>query len=129
MISGSTYRVQDQFFEADSSDSLDYTPPQARMEGKSWCSSGSLTESSPRPWLQVTFGMNVNISVIRTAGYNGGLWDWFVDYYMTSFQVYVGNGTEGSLRPLMMESENTTRPIVRLCKLSLLIFLKHVYIN
>ena len=82
------------------------------MEGRSWCSFDDLTESSPRPWLQVTFGMKVNISVIQTAGYDA-LFNFLGDYYLRSFQVHVDNGTEGSLHPLMMESGNTTQPIVR----------------
>ena len=112
LISGSTYKVQDEFFEADSSDEPFYLPQQARLVRRSWCSD-SLTESSPRPWLQITFRMNVNISAIQTGGYNGILPDLFADYHLSRFEVYVSNGTEGSLRPLMMESGNTTRPIVR----------------
>ena len=105
LISGNKYRVQGKFFKASSVDSS-YTPVQARLEGQSWCSSDSLRVSE-RPWLQVTFGMKFNISIIQTGGFNG-----FNDYYLTSFQVYIDNGTVGSLRPLTI-SDDPMQPMVR----------------
>ena len=106
LISGSIYRVPDQFFEADSVDSR-FTPEQARLEGDSWCSN-NLTPSSDPPWLQVTFGMDVNISIIQTGGYSR----FFFEYYVTSFEVYISDGTEESLRPLTMP-DNSTQLMVR----------------
>ena len=100
LISGSRYRVQDQFFEADS-DAGRHSPDQVRLEEASWCSSH--TPSKP-PWLQVTFGMDVNISIIQTGGMD--------NYYVTSFEIHVGDGTEGSFRPVTIP-DNSTQPMVR----------------
>ena len=108
VISGSRYRVQDQFFEADFVDKI-YAPQQARLEGNSWCSSDTLTASSEPPWLQVTFGMDTNISIIQTGGYHGGF---FLNYYVTRFEVHIGDGTEGGLHPLTL-SDSSMQPMVR----------------
>ena len=83
-----------------------YTPQQARLNGDSWCSSDSLTASSEPPWLQVTFGMEFNISKIQTGGHDG-----FYNYYMTRFEVHIGNGTKGSLHPLTI-SDDSIQPVV-----------------
>ncbi len=107
LISGSRYKVSDQFFAADSVDGK-HTPAEARLDGISWCSSDSLPPSS-KPWLQVTFEMDVNISIIQTAGYGGRF---KTDYYVTIFEVHIGNGTEGSLHPLTM-SDDSMETVVR----------------
>ena len=105
LISGSRYNVSDQFFAADSVDDK-YTPEEARLDGISWCSSDSLPTSS-KPWLQVTFEMDVYISIIQTAGFRG-----FYNYYVTRFEVHIGDGTEGSLHPLTI-SDDSMETMVR----------------
>ena len=110
LISGSTYRVPDEFLEADSY--YDGFPPQDGRHGRrSWCES---SDSSERPWFQATFGVNVNISVLQMGGLN--LFDFgfgFNDHYITKFEVHIGDdGTEESLHPLTI-SESSSQPMVR----------------
>ena len=100
LISGSRFRVQDQFFEADSYANLDTSPQQARLDGRSWCSG----LGSERHWIQVTFGMEVNISIIQTNSR-------YSDYYLTKFEVHVGDGTKGNIHPLTI-SDDSLEPIV-----------------
>ena len=97
----------DQFFEANSVDGK-HTPEQARQNGLSWCSSDSLSASSDPPWLQVTFETNVNIFKILIGGYDG----YFRNYYITSFQVHIGDGTTGSLHPLTISDGSTQHLVI-----------------
>ena len=104
LISGSTYRVQDEFLEADSHHN-GFPPQDGRHGRRSWCESSG---SSERPWFQVTFGVNVNISVLQMGGYNG-----FRNHYITRFEIHIGDdGTEESLHPLTT-SEDSAEPLVR----------------
>ena len=101
LISGNRLRVQDQFFEADSNFRMSNSPQQARLDGNSWCSA----IRSGRHWLQVTFGMDVNISIIQTdSGY--------LKFYLTQFEVHIGDGTEGNIHPLTI-SADSSEPLVR----------------
>ena len=106
LISGTTYRVDDQFITSDSSDGR-FTPQESRLGGESWCSA----ESSTSPWLQVDFGHDVTISTIQTGGYDSTIFFIFSnDYYVDSFEVHIGNSSE-DLEPVL--TPNTTNPMVQ----------------
>ena len=104
LLSGSTYRVQDEFLEADFHHN-DFPPQDGRHGRRSWCEP---SDSSERPWFQVTFGVNVNISVLQMGGYNG-----FRDHYITKFEIHIGDdGAEENLHQLTI-SESSAEPLVR----------------
>ena len=73
-----------------------------RLEEAAWCPSCT---PSKHHWIQVTFGVDVNISIIQTGGIDN-------NYYVTRFEIHVGDGTEGSLRPVTIP-DNSTQPMVR----------------
>ena len=108
LISGTTYRVDDQFITSDSSDGPRFTPQESRLGGNtSWCSA----KNPMSPWLQVDFGHDVTISTIQTGGYDERLFFFFSnDYYVDSFEVHIGNSSE-DLEPVL--TPNTTDPMVQ----------------
>ena len=99
MISGTRYRVQNQFFRASTQDSS-YPATSARLDGTSWCSLS--TDSLLRPYLEITFGTAVNISTLRIGGYAAIFGD---AHFVTKFRVLV-DSTGGSLSPIF-SSGNT----------------------
>ena len=106
LISGTTYRVDDQFITSDSSDGR-FTPQQSRLGGMSWCSA----VNPMSPWLQVDFEHDVTISTIQTGGYNRTRFNIFSnDYYVDSYEVHIGNSSE-DLEPVL--TPNTTDPMVQ----------------
>ena len=95
LISGTRYRVQNQFFRASTQDSS-YPATSARLDSTSWCSLS--TDSLLRPYLEITFGTAVNISSLRIGGLAETI---FHDaHFVTKFRVLV-DSTGGSLSPIV----------------------------
>ncbi len=101
LLSGTRYRVQDNFFSASSEDG-GYPAHAARLDGDSWCS-----QDPPllqQPFLQITFETAVNISVLRIGGFHETLLS--TNHYVFKFRVLVDGGSNNSLSELNSSSNS-----------------------
>ncbi len=88
LISGNTYRVQDEFITANR-ETPQHRATDARLGREAWCATYSLYNQ--RPYLNISFNTLVNV----TSLYIGGASRDSVDYFVTQFQVQV-NEEEGN---------------------------------
>ena len=75
-----------------------------RLGGPTWCI--DTPDAANSAWLQVEFGNNVTLLDIRISGLDQLF---STDYYVTRFQVFLGNNSN-DVQPLLQQ--NSSEPLV-----------------
>ena len=103
LIDGDKYRVSDQLFFTDRETSE--PAHQVRQgSGKSWCTEEPLSIHDS-PWIEVRFGVDVEIRALSTAGWDGIL----TDEYVRSYQVQYARLGQQQLQYVTDQGSNSAK--------------------
>ena len=107
LIDGAVYRVSDQLFSASSS--TNSNPPHSAREGSgsSWCTEN--LANGDTPWLEVWFGVDVEIQAISTGGLKPTIFP-ISHEYISSYQVQYAGVNVQQLQNIT--DQNSTNPKV-----------------